>query len=81
MSAIITPSSWVKRESKKLENVELKGCKCSIDIEWLYLEALKRGDTAIYDPEGLIVCEMKNERKVIPISEIKKREEDGYYTP
>ena len=59
-----------------IKDLEVKGCSCSIDIDKLYLEALKRGDTAIYDPEGLIVCEMDHERKVIPMSEIRKIEEE-----
>jgi len=63
-------------EVKPIRNLRIKGCSCSTDIDKLYLEALKREDTAIYDAEGLIVCEMENERKVIPMSEIRKIEEE-----
>jgi len=59
-----------------VRNLKVKGCSCPIDLDKLYLEALERGDTAIYDPEGLIVCEMDKERKVIPMSEIKRIEEE-----
>ena len=59
----------------QLKDTKFKTCTCSIDIDKLYLEALERGDTVIHDPEGLIVCDMKKERKVIPLSEIKRIEE------